>query len=213
MNKTVVVLGMHRSGTSMIAGILYFLGVNMGEKLIGRMASNPLGHFEDEEFVKLNDRILKLAGGSWHNPPERESILKQQEVFDQDIKSVTARLSCGIGGWKDPRTSLTIELFLPYLANPFFIIIQRAPGAVARSLKKRDNFNLEKSISLRLSYENRIKNFFTRYPELPYLDLNYNAITGQPRLWLNIIIKFLSLSPEPVMIQRAFNFISPRRKG
>ncbi|ABN70622.1 hypothetical protein Smar_1536 [Staphylothermus marinus F1] len=45
--RTVVVLGMHRSDTSMIAGILNILGVYMGERLLGASWSNPLGHFED----------------------------------------------------------------------------------------------------------------------------------------------------------------------
>ena len=40
-SKTVIVLGMHRSGTSMVAGILNKLDINMGKKMIGKSASNP----------------------------------------------------------------------------------------------------------------------------------------------------------------------------
>ena len=58
--KTVVVLGMHRSGTSMIASILNKLGVSMGKVMLGKTPSNPLGHFEDKDFYNLNRKILKL---------------------------------------------------------------------------------------------------------------------------------------------------------
>jgi len=77
-SKTVVVLGMHRNGTSMTSGILSKLGIDMGRELIGKKVSNPLGHFEDKDFLDLNIKILKEAGGgSWDSTPAREDILDQ----------------------------------------------------------------------------------------------------------------------------------------
>jgi len=72
MNKTVIVLGMHRSGTSMVSGVLNILGVDIGKDLLGNHWSNPLGHFENNDFRNLNTQILKEAGGDWLNPPSRE---------------------------------------------------------------------------------------------------------------------------------------------
>ena len=59
ISKTIVILGMHKSGTSMVAGVLEKLGANMGKELLGPHWSNPLGHFENVKFVNLNERILK----------------------------------------------------------------------------------------------------------------------------------------------------------
>ncbi|HMB65244.1 MAG TPA: hypothetical protein VKO42_00060, partial [Patescibacteria group bacterium] len=56
--KTVVVIGMHRSGTSLVAGIMQCLGVDMGSNLLSGNRGNPLGFFEDEDILDLNKRIL-----------------------------------------------------------------------------------------------------------------------------------------------------------
>lgn len=74
---TVIILGMHRSGTSIIAGVLHTLGVYMGNKFIGAHWSNLLGHFENIEFVRLNDKILKNAGGSWDNHLRKDINIKR----------------------------------------------------------------------------------------------------------------------------------------
>ena len=121
-NKIVIVLGMHKSGTSMVAGSLKKLGVNMGKDTTPD-STNPLGHFEDKEFVTLNSQILKKAGGSWTNPPAKEKILIQKEYFLRKIESLIQKQKSELWGWKDPRTCLTIELYLPYLINSYFKIL------------------------------------------------------------------------------------------
>ena len=69
MIRTFVVLGMHRSGTSLTAGGLEKIGIDMGDNQLGANQWNPLGHFENVDFVGLNDRILNTAGGNWLDPP------------------------------------------------------------------------------------------------------------------------------------------------
>ncbi|KSW10770.1 hypothetical protein CF15_08305 [Pyrodictium occultum] len=144
--KTIIVLGMGRSGTSMVAGILHILGVNMGERLLGAHWSNPLGHFEDLDFVELNEEILRAAGGSWDNPPAREAILAVAPRFYDRIRPLAEeeRRRHEVWGWKDPRTSLTVELYLPHLENPYFIVCHRDWEAIARSLKRRDGMSIER---------------------------------------------------------------------
>jgi hypothetical protein len=70
-SETIVILGMHRSGTSTIARILASIGINMGERIMGANESNPFGHYENLDFVELNDEILINAGGSWKKPPPK----------------------------------------------------------------------------------------------------------------------------------------------
>ena len=85
IKKEVIILGMHRSGTSMIAGILECLGVNLGENQLGKQWFNPLGHFEDVDFLSLNKDILASAGGSWDQPPSNTAILAQGDQFQKKI--------------------------------------------------------------------------------------------------------------------------------
>jgi len=105
--KTVVVLGMHRSGTSMIASFLNKLGVSMGKVMLGKTPSNPLGHFEDKDFYDLNRKILKFAGGNWRNPPKEENILAQKDKFNKEIVDlIFIKNKEKYWGWKDPKLAL-----------------------------------------------------------------------------------------------------------
>lgn len=175
-NQTVVILGMHRSGTSLVAGILTKLHVNMGKKLLGKNISNPLGHFEDQEFIDLNDQILQAAGGSWDVPPSREAILAQQPQFKTVIENLIQTKESGVWGWKDPRTCLTIELYLPFLHNPFFIICHRDPLAIAESLLKRNQMEIDQGLKLAKIYQERVGIFLNEYIVKKRLDLKYEEM-------------------------------------
>ncbi|MTI59815.1 MAG: hypothetical protein FH762_07465 [Firmicutes bacterium] len=209
MGDCVIVLGMHRSGTSMIAGILDRLGINMGDNLIGAMPSNPYGHYEDKEFVELNDRILHAAGGSWYNPPGREALLEKQNTFKDDILSLVRKIndSSKYCGWKDPRTSLTIELFHPYLTAPKFIVCHRAAAQVANSLQKRSGIPPEVGIILKREYDGRLTDFFTRNKGLPKIDLYYNDVLENKRERISSIVDFLVIEPSSVQLKEAEGFV------
>lgn len=127
--KTFVVLGMHKSATSLAAKGLHEAGVYMGENL-NRYGFDGYDFYENEDFVNLNDRILKAAGGDHKNPPSRQRILEQD--FSREIQEVISKHERKLWGWKDPRTTLTIELYMPYLKNPHFITCFRDPKKVAR---------------------------------------------------------------------------------
>jgi len=101
----IFILGMHRSGTSMVTGILNKCGLYLGSNLLMGARDNPTGHFEDRRFINLNNQILKRNGGSWHNPPEK--IIRWPRVEMKDFVN-----SWDIGrlvGWKDPRTCITLK--------------------------------------------------------------------------------------------------------
>lgn len=121
--NTYVVLGAPHSGTSFLAKALHDQGVDMG--------TEPSGHYENQDLVGLNSELLE---GDWANPPSREEILKKDKTkileFIQEYRDV-------MWGFKDPRTSLTAELFLPFLDGDTYIIaIFRKPHKVVRSLAR-----------------------------------------------------------------------------
>ncbi|MFW9819999.1 MAG: sulfotransferase family protein [Candidatus Thorarchaeota archaeon] len=189
--KTVVILGMHRSGTSMVGGILARLGINMGEKFReDRIISNPLGFYEDVDFLSLNNEILKEAGGSWENPPNLNQILAQKIKFGLKIKKIIYDKP-QLWGWKDPRTSLTIRLFLPYITNGYFIVCHRDPEEVANSLYQRSRMPYDKAINLYNFYVEEIDNFFKDNPYLRKTELDYKNVISNPEETVEKIIKFL----------------------
>ena len=206
-----IVLGMHRSGTSMVSGVLERLGVDMGEDQPGRQISNPLGHFEDGDFLVLNNKILSLAGGAWDDPPALAQIMSLSETLIGEIQFlVSSRRKSnkeGLWGWKDPRTSLTINLYLPYLKNPFIVWCQRDPEEVARSLEKRNNLSREAGLTLRALYHNRVGEFLINNPHLPVHVIEYAEMLKYPRSQVESLVKFLGLTVDQDQVDQADQFV------
>ena len=69
--RNVVILGMHRSGTSMVAGALASAGIYVGDKaeLLAVQEDNPTGFWERSDLVACNEEILSASAGSWYQPP------------------------------------------------------------------------------------------------------------------------------------------------
>lgn len=207
--KTVIVLGMHRSGTSMIAGVLHCLGIFMGGRLLGRSEYNPFGHFEDIRFIELNDRILAAAGGDWLHVPAADEILMQADAFQAEIQRLLATDRAGSWGWKDPRTCLTLDLFFPYIENPNFIVCHRDADEIAASLHKRDGLPLDRGLALKAVYDRRMEEFFARHPGLPRLDLDYRETLNNPQASVQEIVEFLSLETDADAYRKSLAMIAP----
>ena len=209
--KEVIILGMHRSGTSMVGGVLSRLGVDLGDDSPGRQISNPLGHFEDRDFLKINVAILAEAGGSWNHPPQAIKILENgKKYFPQIQNLLDSRREITRGrpwGWTDPRTSLTLELFVPYLSNAFFIWCQRNPDEIAASLWKRNKILLDEGLELAKVYEDRIAEYFSKNRELPLLKVSYQNVIEHPEVWIESLISFLDLNPNEDQIDQAIAFV------
>ena len=146
--KNIVVLGMHRSGTSMFADIISRLGFYTGEteELLEPQVDNPKGFWERRDVVQLNDLILKEAGGSWFNPP----ISTYEKDYTKKMTNILAALASRNSPWliKDPRLLLTWPLWKEALKNAVPIIVHRSPLDVARSLKNRHGFPLSFGLDL-----------------------------------------------------------------
>lgn len=133
----IIVLGMHRSGTSLVSGILYRLGVDMGIAFRKPDQHNPTGYYEDIDIRDLNKAIFAAAGGRWFNPPNLEDVSAVIGGFDAQVKELVASKS-GTWGFKDPRTAFTIHALEPYLPEDLrFIHVLRNPSDVVASLSKR----------------------------------------------------------------------------
>ncbi len=192
----VIVLGMHRSGTSLTAGMLHNMGVNMGPNCDWTGPDNPRGYYEDIAFIRTNEYILKLAGGTWYNPPTARSIagLEDREVLNRQIKKlVDARKGNGPWGWKDPRTVLTAPLYMKYLDNPVCVCTHRNPLSIANSLRKRDDIPIEYGLKLTLSYEGRLLSFLSAYENVPRIHISYEGLMNNGQQ-LKMLADFIGLT-------------------
>lgn len=161
-SSAVIILGMHRSGTSALAGLLAEVGVHMGSKLYKAQAGvNEKGFFENADVVELNDLILDRVPTSWDSPCMlmQERLLEAGKCIDKTVLHDVLGSHYAdqqIWGIKDPRLSLTLPLWQPALrafsARQLFILCFRHPGEVAASLMRRDAFSREKSAFVWLNY-------------------------------------------------------------
>jgi len=155
----IVVLGMHRSGTSAVARLLDGLGLDAGPEsdLIGASPDNPYGHFEARALVDLDDEILAELGGSWLAPPDldpdRQCELAAGELGDRARELLDQRFGDRGWFWKDPRASLLVPFWRAvWPGPPRAILAVRSPDAVAASLSVRDDIPLDYGRHLAATY-------------------------------------------------------------
>src|SRR6476659_4433467 len=79
----VVVLGMHRSGTSALAGTLGLLGVTLPTDLLGPFPGNPKGHFESTALYMIHERMLSALHTAWHDFRQISPAMLNSDIAQQ----------------------------------------------------------------------------------------------------------------------------------
>lgn len=129
--RIVAVLGMHRSGTSAIAGMLADHGVELGP-VSEQNRFNPRGNREIRKLNRLHDRILERSGGSWWEPPARiRARSGDYRRRNEILRSIPGERI----GVKDPRLLLVLDLWRDLNPRPIGVI--RNPVGVRESLERR----------------------------------------------------------------------------
>ncbi len=161
--KGIVVLGMHRSGTSAATRVINLLGGDIAANLMPGMAgNNDTGFWESQDLYEIHEQMLSEAVGAtwddlspfpagWYDTPKAaEYVQRFQEKLAQDFENSAVFVL------KDPRICrllpLWLRIFEQFETEPFFAIPIRNPIEVARSLKSRDGFHFAKSYLLWLRH-------------------------------------------------------------
>ena len=153
--RPVFVLGMHRSGTSCLAGCLEDMGLRFGN--VNRAAKyNRKGNMEDAEVYGLNDAVLAATGNAWDNPPAGEAQWTNETRRRRDSIIERYRAAGEQFGWKDPRFILTFDGWLERIAAPQIIATVRKPAAVAVSLVNRGGITFVQGLELWAAYNSRL---------------------------------------------------------
>ena len=155
----VMVIGMHRSGTSALTGALEAAGLFVGppQALMPADIGNPDGHLELQDVGDLNEEILAHFGGSWDGPPSFPDGLLADPDADIFVQRARHLVESSLGDrpfvLKDPRLALLLPLWRRALLDRLCaIVIVREPNAVAWSLALRDGFSPLSSFALWSSY-------------------------------------------------------------
>lgn len=140
-----IILGMHRSGTSLITQWLQACGLHIGDTLLGPETGNDEGHFEDADFVELHTQLFvnrQLPGTGLCNN-YISTLTKAEQHAVQAIIDVKNKKH-EQWAWKDPRTCLFLDTYRKLIPGAHYVIILRDYKAVVSSLLNRENKGLQR---------------------------------------------------------------------
>jgi hypothetical protein len=151
----ILVLGMHRSGTSTLAASLAAAGAYLGSDLISPLPENPKGHWESREIIRTADAILAKAGSHWDDvrpiafPDAATRATAVGELVDLLRRKFPRTSLLAI---KDPRACRLASVWREALESAGFsirvVIPIRHPAEVAASLAARNGFTVGKGLDL-----------------------------------------------------------------
>jgi hypothetical protein len=200
----VVILGMHRSGTSLITRLVNLLGVNVcryGDLLVGR-ARNPRGHWESKSLVHYNDRLLEELSGSWFCPPEMTAA-QTSRLLDQHRAEALAAIAEAHPErpwvWKDPRTCALMPFWAAVLEGRVaYVLAVRHPFEVSDSLRTRNGCTPLLSLAM---WERYTRQAMLGAAGSPAMTCTYDGVLGDPVGWcegLAVFLRELGLDIRPV---------------
>jgi hypothetical protein len=139
--KPIVILGMHRSGTSATTRALGLLGASMGPL-------EDMGKFwENQPMRRVNEALLEAFGGGWECPPPLPEDWLQSPEARTLLPLARDTLAAEYGDaevmvWKDPRTCTTLPFWRQVFdEEPVIVFIHRHPVEVAGSLLTRNGLS------------------------------------------------------------------------
>jgi len=145
----ILIVGMHRSGTSALAGVLGKLGVPLGDRLLEPAGDNPKGYWEHEDVVAVHERLLAGLGSRWddvralpdkwlQSEPARLATAAIDEIISRDFSDKA------VWSVKDPRLCRLLPLWLDVLARreirPVALFMVRRPNEVSASIQARNHW-------------------------------------------------------------------------
>jgi len=218
-NQVLVVLGMHRSGTSLLTGLLSIAGVSVGERLYApQMGVNEKGFWEHEDIVDLHDELLLHLSSQWDDIlPLPEFWWKYVNVakFKSKLIGYVKRDFAASKVWviKDPRMCRLLPLWLDIFSelniSPVFVCLNRNPSEVVASLKKRDHFSEDKALVLWLNHTLNAERFSRN---LNRVFLDFDTVVKSPETALCKIGNLID-GGFPVELscvkEKLYDFVSP----
>jgi hypothetical protein len=194
-----VVLGMHRSGTSAVSGALGGLGFQTPhpDDLMGWHESNP-EHWESVSISAYNDELLADLGGSWEAPPDLpphwEDGAEVGEARNPTSAAGRAFPDAGPLVCKDPRLCILLPHWQHFFPSPpTAVLVWRSPLSVARSLRRRNGLHLAEGIAL---WERYNRSALEHLVGLDTYVCNYESLVDDPSGTIGSLADWLRSRPQ-----------------
>jgi hypothetical protein len=154
MRELTAIIGMHRSGTSMVAQLTHELGIPVvgdEDHLAHGNAHNQGGYWETPELVTMNNRLLAYLGGDWREVPAIPpgwALSPWLAPYRAHARTLIRVIPGERRSWKDPRLTLTLPFWRQVVPTTRYVLCFRNPLDVHRSLERRDNMSLLEAVRL-----------------------------------------------------------------
>lgn len=221
-NRPVIVIGMHRSGTSMVSQVLHDAGVFMGAEQDHNRESMP--------FLNVNQEVMWGAGLDWLTPGEPENYACPQTALNMYlyhfklnpnrwkygslVNALLKRIHDIPWGFKDPRSTYTLPMWMQMYPNAKVIHVIRHPESVVRSLMKRNQVQGEVRDS-RLDDEAFCFDLWKQYVSTgcayadslgeDYMEVRYEDLVSEDSNW-DELLQFAGAREKPKIQTRSHSF-------
>ncbi|MEO1352480.1 MAG: hypothetical protein AAFW84_27395 [Cyanobacteria bacterium J06635_15] len=183
LKQAIVILGMHRSGTSALTRVLNLCGADLPKTLMQpKSENNEAGFWESSKVMQINNELLNCLGSSWKDSsilPAGWSDFEVVKPYQEGLKLVIENEfpDSKLFVLKDPRICRLLPIWLGTMTSlgimPYFVFSVRHPLEVAASLGRRDGLLKEHALLLWLQHflvaekaTRHLKRTFVSYDDL-----------------------------------------------
>ena len=155
--RLTIVLGMHRSGTSALSGMLGAAGLNAPSDSLGATVSNPYGYWESDYLVELSNKLFVDLGVNWSTAYDLSLGWHRQAVASEWVMNYIIGMMHFYDVkqhilLKDPRLCFLLRPLIPCfhsgLVSATYVLILRSPVEVVFSLRKSEGIDFGQSLCL-----------------------------------------------------------------
>jgi hypothetical protein len=195
MSQVILVVGMHRSGTTALTEVLVRAGAWFGDAALAAGGRpRPLGLLERTDFLSLTEPALRAVGCRWHdvvdfqpswNEPYARSV---QQAFATSV--LADLLAHPVAVLKDPRLCFLLPLFLPMLPKTAVaVMIVRDPLEVAMSLAVRNGFSISFGVALWEAYNRQA---LISLRGVPSILVSHRRLLREPKTSISDLVRRLA---------------------
>ncbi len=191
-----VICGMHRSNTSLLARTVAEAGADVGDKLVGANESNPYGHYEHVELLRFHRDVLQKNGQSWRAWRHRRLNVSEADRAHAFQLVEDARVGDKVCGFKVPDATLLLDFWTQH-PDARFVFIFREPEKTIYSVLRRSGNQIYYKPYFALNalltycvYNENIREFMRRSPERCVLFHNESLLASPSSVIERIASRF-----------------------
>jgi hypothetical protein len=214
LGRGVIVLGMHRSGTSAVTGVIDALGLRAcrPDDRMPPRKWNARGNFESLSLTNFDERLLNQLGGTWFAPPSLSPGWEQGVELVPYLAEAESRFAHAHPSdewvWKDPRACVLLPFWDRVLGDTPRIVVLRNPLESAASLEARNRMPRELALSLA---ERSVHSAFRDSAGRGVMVTLYDELLEDPAAWCRRTAGFLEglglHLPKPLAIAEVESFL------